>query len=65
MLTTAPTGARKTAPRLYIPPDQTAPPIPCEECGYNSLHVGRVLDHQGKVIATVLVCTRCRTHDEA
>ncbi|GAB2993737.1 hypothetical protein LWP59_32505 [Amycolatopsis acidiphila] len=60
MLTTAQTGQPKTAPRLYIPPDQTAPPVPCEECGYTALHVGRILDADGKVLATILVCTRCR-----
>ncbi|GAA5152514.1 MULTISPECIES: hypothetical protein [Amycolatopsis] len=59
MLTTALTGKPKAARRLYIPPDQTAPPVPCEECGYTALHVGRIVEDE-RVVATILVCTRCR-----
>ncbi|GHF47519.1 ribosomal protein L40E [Amycolatopsis bartoniae] len=59
MLTSASTGTPRTAPRLRIPPDQTAPPVPCEQCGYTALHVGRVVDANDRVLATVLVCTRC------
>ena len=59
MLTSAPTGTPKSGPRLRIPPDQTAPPVPCEQCGYTALHVGRVVDGDGQLLATVLVCTRC------
>lgn len=64
MLTSSSTGAAKTASRLYIPPDQTAPPIPCDECGFPSLHVGRLIGIDGNVLATVLVCTRCRAREQ-
>lgn len=51
-------------PRMSIAPDQNVPPIPCDDCGFNSLHVAHVLDPNGSVVSTVLVCTRCHARDQ-
>ncbi|WP_158887176.1 hypothetical protein [Amycolatopsis anabasis] len=49
-----------TVPHLEIPPDTVAPPVPCERCGYRTVHVAEVIGQHGRPMGNVLVCTRCQ-----
>ncbi|NIH78843.1 hypothetical protein [Amycolatopsis viridis] len=52
----------RPASRIIIAPERAAPPVPCEECGYSALRIAKLVDETGEPLATLLVCTNCRTH---
>jgi hypothetical protein len=35
-------------------------PLPCEQCGRETLHVARVLADDGSLLGRTLICTACR-----
>jgi hypothetical protein len=37
-------------------------PIPCELCGWETLHVAGVFSDDGTLLARTMVCTACRSH---
>ncbi|UQS26928.1 MULTISPECIES: hypothetical protein [Amycolatopsis] len=52
----------RPATRILIAPDRAAPPVPCEECGYSALRIAKLVNEADEPLATLLVCTNCRTH---
>jgi hypothetical protein len=37
-------------------------PLPCEQCGWETLHVASVLSEEGTLLGRTMVCTACRPH---
>ena len=52
----------RPASRILIAPDRTAPPVPCEACGYAALRIAKLVNEADEPLATLLVCTNCRSH---
>ncbi|MET7996350.1 hypothetical protein ABZU76_36220 [Amycolatopsis sp. NPDC005232] len=47
--------------RVLISHESTA--IPCEKCGYPTLHVAHLVTPEGQCIGQKLVCTLCRDRE--
>lgn len=47
--------------RVLISHESTA--IPCEKCGYRTLHVAHLVTLEGQCIGRKLVCTLCRENE--
>jgi hypothetical protein len=37
-----------------------SPALPCERCGFDSLHVAKLLDDNGDTFGRTMVCTSCQ-----
>jgi hypothetical protein len=46
--------------RITIDPDST--PIPCEQCGRDTVRVAMVISGDGSLLGRTTICTSCRPH---